>query len=252
MIKRTVFFTDGHSPFQDRPLWISICHFLRDLKLKVIDEIVFGGDMMDHYGISPFDKSPKRKDDVQTERIEFMEFMKPIIRSSGDSKKIYIEGNHERRWWKLFCKGEMKKFDNVPELQFNEFFGFNHFGIKIVERYKPNPCFLMKHGHFINKYPAKAELADELISGSSGHSHRTSRDYRRGHNGLIRWYSFGHTADKNDIDENCKFSLPMKWDQSFGLLLTDIKSNNWDMEVMHCGRDGFYSKYLKKRFKRGH
>ena len=138
----------------------------------------------------------------------------------------------------------------IPELEIKNFLALNKYDVDYYEAYRPNPDFLVKHGEAINKYPARAEIEKELVSGCSGHAHRTDRAYKRGYNCKLIWYSLGHTSDKSQIDKACGFSKPMRWDQSFGFLQSDLKNNTWDFEVIHCDENGFYSKYLRKFYKK--
>jgi len=244
-MKRTVLLFDAHSPFEDKQLWRLILDYLIDLYLTEEDEVILGGDLADHWSVSAFDNSSTREEDVQSERVEVREFLKRLTIAARKAKIIYLEGNHERRWGRFLSSGDLKKLEKVPELQFKSFFGLDKLDIEVKVQHKPNPTFLVTHGFYYNKYPARKELSEGLISGCSGHAHRNDRAYRRGHEKRLMWHSFGHLADKSEIDEHCKFSTPLKWDQSFGLLLSD--RDKWDLEVMHCD-GGFYSKYLRKRY----
>jgi len=250
LIKKSVITCDPHVPFHDKLLWKNILNFCKDLKLTSIDEFIIGGDGIDFFTISPFLKiinSQIDPENVQYERTSFLEFLRDLRKVCKKAKIIFIEGNHEARWDK-FLSSDAKQLSRIPELEIKNFLGINKYNIKYVQEYKPNLDFLIKHGESISKHPSQIEIDKEICSGVSGHSHRTDRAYRRGHDKKYRWYSLGHTADKNQIDKNCKFSRPLKWDQSIGLLITDFKNNEWDMEVMHCDNNGFYSKFLRKKY----
>ncbi len=239
-----------HVPFQDKELYKNIFKFIKDLKLLPSDEIIINGDLADFFGISSFEKvscSIISADDIQYERVCIKEFLRDLRKAAGCAKIIYVLGNHEKRWEKYLGSGA-KALSKVPELMFENFFGLQKYKISYKDTYKPNPEFLCKHGDATSKFPSKTELDKELISGCTGHAHRTDRSYRRGYEKRLIWFSLGHTALKSLIDTACKFSTPMRWDQSFGLLISDLKNNNWDMEVMHCENANFYSKFLRKQY----
>ncbi len=253
MIKRSILLYDAHCPFQDRKLWRIICKFMEEMELDSDDEVVLGGDFIDFWSISKFDKRPTAtigSEDVQHEREEFENLLISIYNSCGEANIKFIVGNHEIRWNK-FLGNEAKSLANVPELEFEEFLYFNEYGVEVIYgNYEVNDNFIVRHGDKGGDFPAKGELNKHMISGACGHCHRTDRAYKRGYNGRLRWYSFGHTADKAKIDDACKYSESVYWDQSIGLVLTDLKSGDWDVECMHCDDRGFYSKYLNKRFRR--
>lgn len=250
MVKRSVLLFDKHIPFQDKQLQKHIFKFLKDLKLTSKDEIVLGGDILDFWAVSSFDKRPSATisgEDVAYERDSFVEYIRDLRKTVGPAKIIFIKGNHCDRWQK-YLYSNAKALAGLPELDIRKFLRLDKY--KVIyepKEYKANPHFLVKHGTATSKYPSKTEVDTELMSGASGHAHKTDRSYKRGHGKNYRWYSFGHLADRDQIDDACKYSVGLKWDQSFGILLTDLKNNKWDMEVMHCNK-GFYSKYLRREY----
>jgi hypothetical protein len=258
LLKRCVLLFDIHVPFQDKQLFKSIFKYIRDLKLTRRDEVVLGGDLADFWTISKFDKittASIKKEDIEYERTEIKCFLKDLRRASGDARIVYILGNHEIRLEK-YLSSEAKALSGIPELKFENFLGLGKYNIEVQPReYRPVPDFLIKHGESVSKFPARTELVKELLNGASGHCHRTDRAYMRCHKsingGRLIWQSFGHLADKDELDFVCKYSEALKWDQSHGLLIADLKNNIWDLEVLHCKEKGFYSKHLRKFYKRG-
>ena len=246
-MKKSVLLFDLHCPFQDNGLVGSILKFIKALKLNKGDEVILGGDFIDFYSISKFDKSNNRiVDGLQDERKVAVEVLKNIRKAAGKARIIFIKGNHEVRLEKYLSR-EANALSGLPELQLGNFLSFDKYNVEVRNYvYNVNNNFIVKHGTAFGKYPSRSELDKELINGASGHAHRTDMSYKRGYNKNMRWYSFGHLADKAVIDEVCKFSEALRWCQSFGLLVGD--DDSWDIEVMHCDNNKFYSKYLRKWF----
>ena len=92
------------------------------------------------------------------------------------------------------------------------------------------------------------ELNTELISGVSGHAHKTDFASTQTYNNNLQWNSIGHTADKELVDKNCGYSKEMRWTQGFALIRS--RKDWFDVENIVYNNKGFFCKYNQKEYKK--
>lgn len=191
--------TDVHFPFHDEAK-------LREAQANVkgCDHIILGGDIMDCYTISRFDKDPRRKASLAIERAMTKAWLLELRNENPDARIDYIEGNHEKRLllYVLRRAPELLELDlvtipkllNLDELDihYHPQSGFRAYDLRF------------KHGDKVRAkagYSAHAEMADHNCSGISGHTHRFAPAYRRTREGVLQqWWEGGGLFDIEQAD----------------------------------------------------
>ncbi len=92
-VYRVAYVSDVHEPYSD-PQAVALAYkILSDIKP---DLMFFGGDIIDCYSVSDFDRDPKRVVAFQDEFDATYKFMKAFRGLAKEGK--YLLGNHEERW----------------------------------------------------------------------------------------------------------------------------------------------------------
>lgn len=229
------FLSDIHIPYHDEASVQSVMNFI---KHKKPSEIILGGDIMDCYTISRYDKDPSRQFSIQDELDKTFKFINTVIKSSPNSKITYIEGNHEARLIKYLHKHP--ELYHLRELRIDRLLNLGTKGIKYVKDYTLN-SFLFKHGDFAPKYSANKELDVEGTSGMSGHVHRIQEVTKTDRSGEHTWYSNGHLSDINHCDY---ISGAINWQQGFGYV-TFRGRKKFNAQIIHiCDHEFMYDNWL--------
>ena len=213
---------DLHIPFQcNNTLKAFISH------CKDKDLIVLNGDTMDFYGISKFDSSPNRADDLEYELTCGRGVLEQIRNINSKAEIIFIMGNHEERLSKFLSRGKNKALFNLSCLKIENLLNFEKYRIQLVNNiYHLNKNFIITHGVSCGNEPAKMEAQRYMISGLSGHAHKSSVFIRRYLNKTIKWYSAPCMCDIEQMDYAAKFRHA--WTKGFCLI--DYDKNNFKVE----------------------
>ena len=90
-----VFLSDIHFPFEDRASWQLTLDVIKDIKP---DMVFLGGDILDCYAVSQYDREPDRKLTLQQDLDYAFEELSRLRKACPKNTKIlYLEGNHETR-----------------------------------------------------------------------------------------------------------------------------------------------------------
>jgi predicted phosphodiesterase len=239
--------SDMHIPFHDKNLLVPILELIED---GSFNGIVLLGDIHDFFRLSKHNKDDRRAYDLQSELEESQIVLRQIRGALGKQGKIvYVLGNHEKRLRKYLC-GDATALSTLQCLEFNTLVGIDKYNIRVEKEIKICPTFLLRHGTKCGKYPARAELGNSLMSGMSGHSHKTDKAIMHGTEKVIEWFSLGHLANRPVLSNAClEFDEDMNWDQSFGIVRT--KDINYNVEIIRPDHNGFYCEYTGKYYLRG-
>jgi hypothetical protein len=200
-MKKLVVVTDRHIPFDDPAAASILNQFLGEFKP---DLYVEGGDFLDCYQLSRFDRDPQRRmnfaKDITTgrSRLRGLEAILPET-----CRKVFLEGNHEDRFRKF-------TWDKVPELadldgmSLAEQLHLQAHGWEHIPYADPVAAvgapglsvygLLIMHGLMARKHSgatARAHFERFLCNGISGHSHRQGRYYHRAWGGEYTWLEAG-------------------------------------------------------------
>lgn len=187
---------DIHFPHADRER-LECC--LSDLRVRRPEHIVQIGDLGDWYAVSSFDKNPARKETLNDERVQVVDFLRGLRADHPDARIDVCEGNHEDRL-RRYLWGKAPAFADLPELTVPSLYGMHDLGI----RYHGRNGFRMfgirfKHGDLVRGkagYSATAEMEAHRCSGVSGHTHRFGHATRTDKEGFTTdWWEIGHLCD---------------------------------------------------------
>jgi predicted phosphodiesterase len=239
--------SDVHIPFHDKHLIKTVIKMLSENEFT---GVVLLGDFHDFFRLSRHDKNEKRCYDLQDEFDDAKTILCQIRLALGDDGRIvYVLGNHEKRLRKYLCS-DAGALVNLRCLEFTNLIGADENGVEVVNEIKLCPSFLLRHGTKCGKYPARGELASSLMSGMSGHAHKTDKAIMHGKDTVIEWYSLGHMANRPMLSEAClEFDDGLNWDQSFGIVR--IRGDRYNIEIIRIDAQGFYSEYVGKYYLMG-
>lgn len=163
-----------HIPYHDKK---SIELVLKFLKSYQPEYVLLGGDMIDFYSLSKFNKDPRRALDIQKDIDKLCEFFKQLRNAVPKAIIMYFKGNHEARLRKY-------KWSKAPELAYlrcltpEKLFRLEEFDIKWVEkRWKHGKVWFM-HGDKLSKHSGDTARKNRDEYGTNcivGHSHRTGK-----------------------------------------------------------------------------
>jgi len=212
-------FSDTHIPFLDSKAFLEVLNALKNNKY---DKVIIPGDLMDFYGISRFDNSPNRADDLEYELTCGKEVLDKI-RNYHAGEVIFLEGNHCERLQRFLSRGKNRALYNLSCLKIDELLNFKKYNvINQGLYYHLNDNFIITHGTKCGIEPAKGEALAHGISGMSGHSHKTQTYKKNYYNKTIEWYSLGCLADIKALEYASRYNY--QWDQSFAEI--DYTNNN--------------------------
>lgn len=114
-VERILFIPDVHVPFEDRRAWDLMMHVARALRPE---HIVILGDFADMWAVSAHDKSPSRRDNLESE-MKAVAIRLDELDALGARTRIFCEGNHEDRLSRYITRAAPELFDFVsfPKIQ---------------------------------------------------------------------------------------------------------------------------------------
>jgi predicted phosphodiesterase len=197
--------SDTHFPFQDESVLAIVQAIAEDMQPDVL---VHGGDLLDCYNLSRFDKDPSRKESLQDEIDQARAHLATMRLASPNSQFIALEGNHEQRLQRVLWNldgpaatlGQLTAFRKA--MTWPSLLGLDELGIEWVpmnEQSKQRflPKFILKHGTVVRKQSGATAAAEQQKynkSGSSGHTHRLGVVWHRDSNGSHVWIETGCTC----------------------------------------------------------
>lgn len=227
---RIAFLSDFHIPFHD-PAAIRLAFDI--VRWKNCDKIVVGGDLLDFYTLSSFDKDPERTGQLQSELNTGMELLRKLRAQNPDAEIIFLEGNHEARLERHLRRHPQLwglEALTIPELLC---FGSESININKFIPYDEGwrfKNFLFVHGSMVRKhsaYTAKGHLEKYGISGICGHSHRLGAHYKRDKDGQKGWWENGCLCDLSP-----EYTSFPNWEQGFHFI--DFENNGSRFHVTPC------------------
>lgn len=196
MVYRELNLSDMHVPYHDPHAWQLVLRIVAHVEPAAVN---IGGDLVDFYRLSNFDKDPDRyaSGKLQVE-LDLAYAMLQQLRQavSPFCTMRFVPGNHEYRLTRYLMRHTelhgLRALDLVSLLRLDEL-GIDYFEheIEIV----PDQLIL-KHGSMVRKdsaMTARAELDREryAISLIHGHTHRLGAYYATTRNGMVAAYENG-------------------------------------------------------------
>jgi predicted phosphodiesterase len=171
-----VFISDLHIPYEDKKAVKLVYKFLEDNK-DSLDVVILGGDIIDFYSLSKFNKDPRRALDIQKDLDKTFNFLSEIRRILPNATIIFIPGNHEQRLRKY-------KWSKCPELAYlrcltpEKLFRLEELNIQWFEkRWKYKKLYFI-HGSKLSTHSGGTAQKNRDNCGTNvivGHSHRTGK-----------------------------------------------------------------------------
>jgi predicted phosphodiesterase len=180
MMKKWMYAGDIHVPYENKENVIS---FLKALKKEKPDVLVLGGDVIDFYKISRFDKNPLNNNSFNDELYNTRKFLVSVRKHAGKKCKIYwLEGNHEERF-KKYLRNNAPELVGFTPLTMYEMFGLTDPELQVV--WVPDTQVLeiddwvFRHGHETGNgtTPGLSARKGVLMYGKNycqGHIHRAN------------------------------------------------------------------------------
>lgn len=173
--------SDIHYPYQDEKACEVADMFLEDYKPDVL---VYNGDVADCYSVSSYEKSYKKKMNIQEELDYTHEKLKERFKRLPSIQETYfVEGNHENRFNRAIQAG-MSTMGSLRGLSIQHSMGLDELDITYVpsgEELKIGKL-LFTHGHMARKHAGNTARGHYEQYGCSviiGHVHRLSVSYKR-------------------------------------------------------------------------
>lgn len=120
-MNKVLVMSDWHYPFMDMKAYDIITKYAKDIYKP--NYIILGGDLIDLYSLSLFDKNPERASNLEDELNGLKEILSGLRKKFPKTKIYYLEGNHESRLQKyLWRHPELSslsalKLDNLLDLK---------------------------------------------------------------------------------------------------------------------------------------
>ena len=162
--------------------------------------VIVGGDAVDFYQLSRFDKNPKRINDLQKDVDAAVRFLRLVRKHAPRARIEFLKGNHEdrmRRWsWGPGAGAHSLKCLQLPKLlELGDLgIGYHESGVLKVKN------ITFKHGDVVKKgagNSARAEMEREGTSTCSGHTHRVGEVTRRTRGGFYKGVECGCLCQLN-------------------------------------------------------
>jgi predicted phosphodiesterase len=192
------------------------------------DAILLNGDTIDFYGLSRFQKDP-RKRSVAHELQACNEFLD--ILAQFEAKIYYKLGNHDERY-EHYLMHKAPELLGIPEFKFENVLKAKERGIEVIGEkriIKANKLNII-HGHEYPSVFSPVNIARGLymkgkVSAMQGHNHQTSEHTETDMNGeIVTTWSLGCLCELNPA------YMPLnRW--SHGFAIVDLSDNLKDFHV---------------------
>ena len=160
---------------------------------KDIDYLLLGGDMIDFYSISRFNKDPRRALNIQQDLDKLYDFLCACRKALPHTKIKYFKGNHEARL-QSFKWSKVPEFAYLRCLEPEKLFRLAELDIEwIPKRWQYKKIWFL-HGNIISKHSgwtAQKIRAEYGVNVVHGHSHRTGKSNKTDLGGNIGGWESG-------------------------------------------------------------
>ena len=227
MLYRELNISDLHIPFHDVCAWELALRIVKAVRPTAVN---LGGDMLDFYRLSLYDKDPNRFADggLQEELDQFYHMMRELLRAAPTQCRFrYIKGNHEDRLRRYLNRNP--ELYGLRSLELQALMRLDELGIEYCdEEIGVVPGHLVvKHGEIVRRdsaYSAKAELEKErhAVSVITGHTHRLGTHYATTRNGVVKAHENGCLCQLEP-----EYVKHPNWQQGFTMV------THWGGELFH-------------------
>jgi UDP-2,3-diacylglucosamine pyrophosphatase LpxH len=182
-----IFLSDIHFPFQDRPSWGLTLEVMKDLKPNLV---FLGGDILDCYAVSKYDREPSRKLTLQQDLNYAYEELSKIRKAVGkEAEIVFLEGNHEQRL-KKFLSSKAEELSVLEALELRHLLKLDSLNIKWIDNGTRTKIGKLWHLHGNEIAGGGANIAKSKFDklGSNvifGHHHKLQSYTKRNYEGEV-------------------------------------------------------------------
>ena len=187
---------DIHVPYHSIDALTAAIEFGLD---KRVDTIFIGGDLIDFYSLSSFEKDPRRRS-FREEIDAAKNVLEVLRREFPDALMFYQLGNHEERF-ERYMRVKAPELLDMDQWRLSEILGCDQLGIEVIDgkRVAKLGQLNILHGHEFGRggasssvNPARGLFNRANSSAICGHHHQTSEHVEPNLNGdLINTWSVG-------------------------------------------------------------
>jgi hypothetical protein len=233
MLKTALIIPDSHIPYHDRRAYNLMINVARSIQL---DEICILGDYADFYAINAHGKHPQMLHTLQTEVAQVNEELDKLDFYFPNTKKVFIEGNHEYRFERfismvcpaLFGVTEPKFLFNINQ---RPNWTFHHYGPNQIHHILGSK---LKARHEPLGNNAKLTATRALCSLVYGHIHRIEESHIVGLDGTNHVaFSVGWLGDKRMDKVFGYVKGHHQWQMGFGLVHVDDSTGYFYHQKIH-------------------
>lgn len=242
-VEKNLFFSDVHFPYQDDRAINTMIKYAADYKPH---NIFMGGDIVDFYNLSKFDKNPDRKETVADEVIMVKRFFERIREEFKKANIYFIHGNHENRLQRyLWDNPELSKLECLDITNLFDFKKYNIKEIKASRDYWGMDGGAIKQGDSIIIH-GDSKLNGASTSKYSGYSAKNTmlggfqHSIIMGH--VHRLAYITHSTPQGiliGIEGGCLCKIPKNanWENGFVTFETiDKKNHNYKIHIIEKGK----------------
>ncbi len=180
---RVLVLSDIHVPYHDKGAVKLAIDYGIERKANCV---LLNGDMMDFFGLSMWEKDP-RKRDVPGEVRAGRQLLKAIRGAFPKARIIFKEGNHEERW-ERYLRLKCPELLGLPEFSWEEVYGLEAHNIEHVGDKRPIKIGKLTfiHGHEYRfsisnpVNPARGIFLKAQVHTVAGHFHQSSNHSQKG------------------------------------------------------------------------
>lgn len=192
---RALLLYDIHIPFHDEA---AVQVALQTARKEEVDCIVLGGDLMDFYACSSWERDPRLRD-LKAELHLGERFLEVLRDTFKRAQIIYLEGNHEERLWRYAWRN-VPELAQMEELSLKEMLHCDDYGVRVVDGKKPllaGPHLHILHGHEFGGFmtnpvnPARGLNLRAKVNATCGHFHQSSNHTEPGLGHPVSTWSSG-------------------------------------------------------------
>ena len=230
--KKILFLTDIHIPFHYKTV---LLHALRHGESVGVDAVVLGGDTMDFYAASSFDKDPRIRN-FPNEINMGREFLSVLREFFPKAQLVFMIGNHEERIFR-YAVSRCPDLIGIKDKDENEILSMAHllltdnYGVRVIGERRPvlaGPHLYLVHGHewgnsFVSPVnPARGLYLKAKVNAICGHLHQPSQHSEAGLDKVVSCWSTGCLCNLHP-----KYRPLNKWASGFAVI--ELDGDQWQV-----------------------
>lgn len=227
-MNRELYISDIHFEYENKSAWKLFLKVIREIDPHII---YLGGDILDCYGISDFDRDPTRAMGFQAECDYASERLLEVRELAPGAEIFFEDGNHEYRLNKYLLRKAPELF-SLNALRFPELLHFKDLRIKHIPYGKDHLIgdLLHTHGDQLRggQYHAKAKMGQLNRSVIYGHYHNFQVFNQRVHGTFNHFTAWGNACM---CDLNPHWDYFPNWINGFSLVEYDRNKKSYVQQI---------------------